>query len=212
MLLKVLLVVVPIIIIIVFVFVFVFGFVFTIIVIVIIVIIIIAITTSNSTTITIILIIITITIITIAIVIVIVIVIVIAIVIFIIIIIILEHDAGEPPESAFNKHSETLVNDTPLEEKKTAFFCRDQSDATIISDLFGEEVLSNFHINSGELDAWPEYLLHVRSCFIVVNASTMNDELNNKSAGTSYKDLLIKATEIVGKNDCCAKPRFSMFG
>ena len=204
MLLKVLLVVVPIIIIIVFV--FVFGFVFTIIVIVIIVIIIIAITTSNSTTITIILIIITITIITIAIV------IVIAIVIFIIIIIILEHDAGEPPESAFNKHSETLVNDTPLEEKKTAFFCRDQSDATIISDLFGEEVLSNFHINSGELDAWPEYLLHVRSCFIVVNASTMNDELNNKSAGTSYKDLLIKATEIVGKNDCCAKPRFSMFG
>lgn len=159
----------------------------------------------NGTTVTIILIIITITIITIAIV----IIIVIAIVIFIIVIIILGHDAGETPESAFNK---TLVNDTPLEEKKTAFFCRDQCDATIISDLFGEEVLSNFHIFSGEPDAWPESLLHVRSCFIVVNANTMNDELNNKSAGTPYKDLLIKATKIVGKNDCCAKPRFSMFG
>ena len=127
-------------------------------------------------------------------------------------IVILGYDAGVTPESAFDKHSEALFKDTPSKEKKIAFFCPDQSDTTIISDLFGAELLSIFHIFSGEPDAWPESLLHVRSCFIVVNVNTMNDELNNKSAGTPYKDLLIKATKLVGKNACCVKPRFSMIG
>ena len=85
--------------------------------------------------------------------------------------------------------------------------CRDHSDKTIVSDLFGEEVLRIFFISSGPPDA----ILSIGSmwsCFIVVDARPMRDELCNKSAGTRYKDVLITAREKVGKN-VCTKPRFS---
>ena len=78
---------------------------------------------------------------------------------------------------------------------------------TIISDLFSEEMLGIFHMFSGPPDA----ILTIDSmwsCFIVVDARPMIDELCNKSAGTLYKDALNTAREKVGKN-VCPKPRFS---
>jgi len=72
---------------------------------------------------------------------------------------------------------------------------------TIISDLFGEEVLSIYHMFSGSPDA----ILSIDSmwsCFIVVDARPMRDELCNNTAGTLYKDVLSRAREKVGKNFC----------
>lgn len=90
--------------------------------------------------------------------------------------------------------------------KKIAILCRDQSDITIIKDLFGDEPLSTtVHIFSGsDAGAGAEFLLSthsMRSCFIVVEAKTMKEEqFQDKPAGTPYENLLRTARKTVGKN------------
>lgn len=97
------------------------------------------------------------------------------------------------------------AKDTPSLEKKVAILCRDQSDVTIIRDVFGDELLGVVHIFSAPPDAGPKSLLSIdsmRSCITVVDARTMKDELCYKLAGTPYKDLLNTARKTVGKNIC----------
>ena len=117
---------------------------------------------------------------------------------------------GATPESTFSKRLtlKAKAKDTPSQEK-VAILCRDQSDITIVRDLFGDELFGKVNIFSGPPDAVPKSLLFIdstRSCIIVVDARTMKDELCYKSAGAPYKDLLNTAREKVGTN-ISIKPR-----
>ncbi len=81
--------------------------------------------------------------------------------------------------------------------------CRDQSDINIIKGLFGDELLNKLLIFSGCPEAGSKSLLSIqtsRTCFIVVDARTMAEELHHKSGGEPYEDLLRAAKEAVGKN------------
>ena len=97
-----------------------------------------------------------------------------------------------------------MAKGTLPQEKKGAILCRDQSDTAIIRDLFGDELLAKFFIFSGCPDAGPKSLLlssipSLRSCFIVVDAKTLEDELHHRSVGTPYEDLLTAFRGAVGK-------------
>ncbi|XP_078380073.1 uncharacterized protein LOC144663015 [Oculina patagonica] len=111
-----------------------------------------------------------------------------------------EQNSAAKPESDWYKQLGAMAKDTPLEEKKVAIICRDQSDITIIKDLFGDELLTKVHIFSGRPEAGPKSLLSIqtsRSCIIVVDARTMEEELHHKSGETPYEDLLRAARESV---------------
>ena len=94
--------------------------------------------------------------------------------------------------------------DTPS-QYEAVILCRDQSDVTLIRDMFGDELLGTSKVFSGLPDAWPKFLysiLSTGSCITVVHARAMKDELCHRSAGTPYTDLLNIIRETVGENIC----------
>lgn len=115
----------------------------------------------------------------------------------------IEQNSASKPGSDWYKQLGAMAKNTSSQEKKVAFICRDQSDIPIIKDLFGEELLTKVHIFSGRPEDGPKSLLSIqtsRSCFIVVDARTMEEELHRKSGGKPYEDLFRAAREVVGKN------------
>lgn len=115
----------------------------------------------------------------------------------------IEQYSASEPVSAWIKQLEARARDTSSHEKKVAIICRDQSDITIIKELFGDELLTKVHIFTGPPEAGPKSLLSIqksRSCIIVVDARTMEEELHHKSFGTPYEDMLRAAKDAVGKN------------
>ena len=100
-----------------------------------------------------------------------------------------------------------MDTNTPSLNEKLAILCRDQSDVRVIRDLFGDELLSMVGIFSGSPDdlatnqSSPAIFTYpLKSCFIVVEAGIMKDELQRKSQATPYQDLLKSAKRHVGKN------------
>ena len=100
-----------------------------------------------------------------------------------------------------------MDTNTPSLNRKVAILCRDQSDVRVIRDLFGDEVLSMVCIFSGSPDDLASnqsspaiFTYPLKSCFIVVEAGIMKDELQRKSPATPYQDLLKSAKRHVGKN------------
>ena len=83
-----------------------------------------------------------------------------------------------------------------------AILYRDKSDIEIIKDVFGDDLQGTAPITNNDPSALKVFLLtqSVRSCYIVVEARKMKEELQKKSHSTPYRELLKAARCSVGKN------------
>ena len=83
-----------------------------------------------------------------------------------------------------------------------AIVYRDQSDIAVIKDVFGEALRSVALFTCKGPAALTGFLSTqtVRSCFIFVETGEILKEMQKKSRGTPYEDLLRKARNTVGKN------------
>ena len=97
------------------------------------------------------------------------------------------------------------MNTKPLSTmKKVLILGQNQSDVRLVNELFADDVLSKVCIFSGSPDDLgidsSIFTGPLRSCFIVVEARTLKDELQLKSQTKSYKCMLESAKRNVGKN------------
>ena len=97
------------------------------------------------------------------------------------------------------------MNTKPLSTmKKVLILGQNQSDVRLVNELFADDVLSKVCIFSGSPDDLgidsSIFTGPLRSCFIVVEARTLKDELQFKSQTKSYKCILESAKRNVGKN------------
>ena len=96
--------------------------------------------------------------------------------------------------------------DTSPPQERIAILIRDESDINTIKEVFGGAVLLSINpVTSTDPRAMKDLLLlentpPVRSCFIIVESTKLEEELLTKSSGTVYQELLITANRIVGKN------------
>ena len=96
--------------------------------------------------------------------------------------------------------------DTSPPHKWIAILIRDESDINTIEEVFGGAVLLSINpVTSADPRAMKDLLLlentpPVRSCFIIVESTKLEEELLTKSSSTVYQELLKTANRIVGKN------------
>ena len=96
--------------------------------------------------------------------------------------------------------------DTSPPQERIAILIRDESDINTIEEVFGGAVLLSINpVTSTDPRAMKDLLLlentpPVRSCFIIVESTKLEEELLTKSSSTVYQELLITANRIVGKN------------
>ena len=94
--------------------------------------------------------------------------------------------------------------DTSPPQERIAILIRDESDINTIEEVFGGAVLLSI-IPVTDPRVMKDLLLlentpPVRSCFIIVESTKLEEELLTKSSSTVYQELLITANRIVGKN------------
>lgn len=97
------------------------------------------------------------------------------------------------------------MNTKPLSPmKKVLILGWNQSDIRLVKELFADDVLSKVFIFSGSPDDLGSdssiFTGPLKSCFIVVEARILKDELQFKSQTKSYKCMLESAKRNVGKN------------
>ena len=90
-------------------------------------------------------------------------------------------------------------------KESIAILIRDKSDINIIKEMFGEAVLLSINpVTSRDPRSMKDLLLlentPVRSCFIIVESTKLEEELLTKLSSTVYQDLLKTANRIVGTN------------
>ena len=94
--------------------------------------------------------------------------------------------------------------DTSPPQERIAILIRDESDINTIEEVFGGAVLLSI-IPVTDPRVMKDLLLlentpPVRSCFIIVESTKLEEELLTKASSTVYQELLITANRIVGKN------------
>ena len=84
----------------------------------------------------------------------------------------------------------------------TAILYRDQSDIAYMRDLFGNDALDKGAVTIQNPSDLKEFIStnSVGSCFMFVEAKTMQEELQKRSHATPYEDLLRTIREKVGKD------------
>jgi len=85
---------------------------------------------------------------------------------------------------------------------KIAILYRDKSDIAVIRDIFGEVFTTSIApVTSSDPSSFNDLLSSqsVRSCFIIMEAGNVKEELHKKSPSTPYQDLLKTARRTVEK-------------
>lgn len=96
--------------------------------------------------------------------------------------------------------------DSSPPQERIAILIRDESDINTIEEVFGGAFLQSINpVTSTDPRAMKDLLLlentpPLRSCFIIVESTKLEEELLTKSSSTVYQELLITANRIVGKN------------
>ena len=96
--------------------------------------------------------------------------------------------------------------DTSPPQERIAILIRDESDINTIEEVFGGAVLLGINPDtSTDPRAMKDLLLlentpPVRSCYIIVESTKLEEELLTKSSSTVYQELLKTANRIAGKN------------
>ena len=100
------------------------------------------------------------------------------------------------------RYIQAVDTDTSPLRMSIAILCRDQSDIAVIKDVFGEALQSVAPFTFHDPAALTDFLSTqtVRSCFIIQETREILKEMQKKSRGTPYEDLLRKTRCTVGKN------------
>ena len=114
----------------------------------------------------------------------------------------LEEDPLSKSDSARLQHSQAMEADTSPLRVNAAILYRDHSDIDVIKRVFGETISEIALVTMTDPSDLNVFLSSqtVRSCCIFVEAVEVVKEMQKKSRGTPYEDLLRKARNTVGKN------------
>ena len=106
------------------------------------------------------------------------------------------------PNPADLQYFQAVDTDTSPLRVSMAILYRDRSDISVIKDVFGEALRGIAPFTLNDPTALTDFLSAqtVRSCFVIVEAGEIIKEIQKKSRGTPYEDLLRKARNSVGKN------------
>ena len=100
------------------------------------------------------------------------------------------------------QHSAPTDPQEPLMHVDTVILYRDQSDIAYVRELFGDELLDEGAVTIQNPSDLKEFFSSssVESCFMFVEAKTMQKELQKRSHATPYEDLLRAVREKVGED------------
>ena len=94
--------------------------------------------------------------------------------------------------------------DAPVQscQVNTVILYQDQSDIAYMRNMFGDELLDKSAVKIKNPSHLKEFFSSnsVGSCFMFVEAKTMQEELQKRSHATPYEDLLRTVREKVGKD------------
>jgi len=110
-----------------------------------------------------------------------------------------EEDPLTKSDPARLQHSQKTEADTSPVRVNRAILYRGQADIATIKDVFGEAVRDIAPVTISDPSDLKDFLSNhrVRSCFIIVEAGEIIKEMQKKSRGTPYEDLLKKAQSTV---------------
>jgi len=114
----------------------------------------------------------------------------------------LEEDPLSKSGTARLQQSQAMEADNSPLRVNTAILYRDHSDIDVIKEVFGETIREMAPVTMTDPSDLNDFLSSqtVSSCFITVEAVEVVKEIQKKSRGTPYEDLLRKARNTVGKN------------
>ena len=97
------------------------------------------------------------------------------------------------------------IMDTSPPQESIAILIREESDLNTIKEVFGDAVLQSINpVTSRDPCSMKDFLLSqimpLRSCFVIVESTTIKEEFLTNSSRTVYQELLKTANRIVGKN------------